>query len=94
MTLVTFEIKSRSPKFNNPLGSLNNLSCASFAFIKLLVQKIVCGQWPGGQTEMYGLFCTFVAPTGRKPCLLFSVRNMSGGLRNPCLTIVFCVNFL
>ena len=35
-----------------------------------------------------------VAPPGRKSWLLFSVRDMSGGLRNPCFTKFSVVNFL
>ena len=35
-----------------------------------------------------------VAPPGRKSLLLFSVRDMSGGLRNPCFTKFSVVNFL
>ena len=35
-----------------------------------------------------------VAPPGRKSWLLFSVRDMSGGLRNPCLTKFSVVRFL
>ena len=35
-----------------------------------------------------------VAPTGRKAWLLFSVRDMSWGLRNPCFTKFSVVNFL
>ena len=46
-----------------------------------------------GQTEIYGLFCEFVAPQ-KKTLLLFSVRDMSWGLINPCFTkllwSIFC----
>ena len=35
-----------------------------------------------------------VAPPGRKSWLLFSVRDMSGGLGNPCFTKFSVVNFL
>ena len=35
-----------------------------------------------------------VVPPGRKSWLLFSVRNMSGGLRNPCFTKFSVVNYL
>ena len=36
----------------------------------------------------------FVAPQGRKTWLLFSVRDMSLGLRNPCFTKFSVANFL
>ena len=42
--------------------------------------------WSRGQTDIYELFCEFVAPPGRKTWLLFSVRDMSWGLRTPCFT--------
>ena len=35
-----------------------------------------------------------VAPPGKKSWLLFSVRYMSGGLRNPCFTKFSVVNYL
>ena len=35
-----------------------------------------------------------VAPPGRKSWLLFSIRDMSGGLRNQCFTKFSAVNFL
>ena len=35
-----------------------------------------------------------VAPPGRKRRLLFSVRDISGGLRNLCFTKFSVVNFL
>ena len=35
-----------------------------------------------------------VAPPGRKTWLLFSVRDMSWGLRNPCFTKFSVVSFL
>ena len=35
-----------------------------------------------------------VAPTGKETWLLFSVRDMSWGLRNPCFTKFCVVNFL
>ena len=41
-----------------------------------------------------GYFASLLHPTGRKSWLLFSVRDMSGGLRNPCLTKFSVVNFL
>ena len=47
-----------------------------------------------GQTEICGPICEFVAPTGRKSWLLFSVRDMSGGLRNQCFAKLSVVSFL
>ena len=35
-----------------------------------------------------------VAPPGRKSWLLFYGRDMTGGLRNPCFTKFFVVNYL
>ena len=35
-----------------------------------------------------------VAPPGRKSWLVFSVRGMSGGLKNPCFTKFSVVYFL
>ena len=50
--------------------------------------------WSRGQIDIYGLFCEFVAPPGIKTWLLFSVRDMSWGLRNPCFTKFTVVSFL
>ena len=47
-----------------------------------------------GQTEIYGLFCEFVGPPGRKCWLPFSVKDMSVGIRKPCSTKFFMFNFL
>ena len=44
------------------------------------------------QIEICGLFCEFVAE--EKTLLLFSVRDMSLGLRIPCLTKLSVVNCL
>ena len=41
-----------------------------------------------------GYFASLLHPPGRKSWLLFSVRDMSGGLRNPCFTKFSVVNFL
>ena len=41
-----------------------------------------------------GYFASLLHPPGRKSSLLFSVRDMSGGLRNPCFTKFSVVNFL
>ena len=48
----------------------------------------------GAKLRYMGYFCEFVAPLGRKSWLLFSVRDMSGGLRNPCFTKFSVVDFL
>ena len=50
--------------------------------------------WSRGQTDIYGLFCEFVAPPRKKNWLLFLVRDMSWGLRNPCFTKFSVVSFL
>ena len=50
--------------------------------------------WSRGQTEIYGLFCEFVASQEEKTWLLFSVRDMSWGLRNACFTKFSVVKFL
>ena len=41
-----------------------------------------------------GYFASLLHLPGRKSWLLFSVRDMSGGLRNPCFTKFYVVNFL
>ena len=48
-----------------------------FLVYKGLIVNILSVYWSRGQTEIYGLFCEFVAPPGRKTSLLFSVRDMS-----------------
>ena len=40
-----------------------------------------------------GIFFEFVAPQGRKNLVIFLVRDMSWGLRNPCFTKFSVVNF-
>ena len=39
-------------------------------------------------------FASLLHPPGRKTWLLFSVRDMSWGLRNPCFTKFSVVSFL
>ena len=48
-----------------------------FLVYKDLIVNILIVYWSRGQTEIYGLFCEFVAPPGRKTWLLFSVRDIS-----------------
>ena len=48
----------------------------------------------GAKLRYMGYFASLLHPTGRKSLLLFSVRDMSGGLRNPCFTKFSVVNFL
>ena len=58
------------------------------------VRLFIVTLWFRGQTDIYGLFCEFVAPPGRKSLLLFSVMDMSWGIRNPCFTKFSVVSFL
>ena len=52
-------------------------------------------RWSRGQTDIYGLFCEFVVPPRKKKTwLLFSVRDMSWGLRNPCFSKFSVVSLL
>ena len=48
----------------------------------------------GAKLRYMGYFASLLHPPGRKSWLLFSVRDMSGGLRNPCFTKFSVVNFL
>ena len=48
----------------------------------------------GAKLRYTGYFASLLHPPGRKSLLLFSVRDMSGGLRNPCFTKFSVVNFL
>ena len=48
----------------------------------------------GAKLRYMGYFASLLHPPGRKSWLLFSVRDMSGGLRNPCFTMFSVVNFL
>ena len=48
----------------------------------------------GAKLRYMGYFASLLHPPGRKSLLLFSVRDMSGGLRNPCFTKFSVVNFL
>ena len=41
-----------------------------------------------------GYFASLLHPPGRKSWSLFSIRDMSGGLRNQCFTKFSVVNFL
>ena len=45
---------------------------------------VLFAYWSRAQTEIFGIFCEFVTPQGIKTWLLFSVRDMSLGLRNTC----------
>ena len=48
----------------------------------------------GAKMKYMGYFVRSLHPSGRKRWLLFSVRDMSGGLRNLCFTKFYVVNFL
>ena len=48
----------------------------------------------GAKLRYMGNFASLLHPPERKSWLLFSVRDMSGGLRNPCFTKFSVVNFL
>ena len=48
----------------------------------------------GAKLRYVCYFASLLHPPGRKSWLLFSVRDMSGGLRNPCFTKFSVVNFL
>ena len=48
----------------------------------------------GAKLRYMGYFASLLHPPGRKSWVLFSVRDMSGGLRNPCFTKFSVVNFL
>ena len=48
----------------------------------------------GAKLKYMGYFASLLHPPGRKSWLLFSVRDMSGGLRNPCFTKFSVVRFL
>ena len=67
---------------------------------KLNVANVNCReseQYPSGlgaKLRYMGYFASLLHPPGRKTWLLFSVRVMSWGLRNPCFTKFSVVNFL
>ena len=48
----------------------------------------------GAKLRYRGYFASLLHSPGRKSWLLFSVRDMSRGLRNPCFTEFPVVNFL
>ena len=48
----------------------------------------------GAKLRYMGYFASLLHPPGRKSWLLFSIRDMSGGLRNPCFTKFSVVKFL
>ena len=48
----------------------------------------------GAKLRYMGYFASLLHLPGRIIWLLFSVRDMSWGLRNPCFTKFFVVNFL
>ena len=48
----------------------------------------------GAKLRYMDYFASLLHPPGRKSWLLYSVRDMSGGLRNPCFTKFSVVNFL
>ena len=59
-------------------------------------QNLRFGPYTGlGAKRIYmGYFASLLQPPGRKTWLLFSIRDMSGGLRNPCFTKFSVVSFL
>ena len=48
----------------------------------------------GAKLRYIGYFASFLHPQEEKSWLLFSVRDMSGSLRNPCFIKFYVVNFL
>ena len=52
------------------------------------------GTWSRGQTDIYGLFCEFVAPPRKKNLVTIFSKGMSWSLRNPCFTKISVVSFL
>ena len=48
----------------------------------------------GAKLIYMGYFASLLHPPGRKTWLLFSVRDMSWGLGNPCFTKFSVVSFL
>ena len=48
----------------------------------------------GAKLIYMGYFASLLHPPGRKTWLLFSVRDMSWELRNPCFTKISMVSFL
>ena len=48
----------------------------------------------GAKLRYMGYFPSLLHPPGRKSWLLFSVRDMSGDLRNPCFIKFSVVRFL
>ena len=81
---------------NHPCGRDSEYIIGAFlkSFSIEIYFKSHISLWSRGQTEVYGLFCEFVAPPGRKTWLQFSVRDVSWGLRNTCFTKFSVVSFL
>ena len=48
----------------------------------------------GAKLIYMGYFASLLHPPGRKTWLLFSVRDMFWGLRNPCFSRISVVSFL
>ena len=63
-------------------------------YIKLKIITNAATYSVGAKLRYMGYFASLLHPPGRKSWLLFSVRDMSGGLRNPCFTKFSVVNFL
>ena len=61
-------------------------------FVNSLTQSIEIGL--GAKLIYMGYFASLLHPPGRKTWLLFSVRDMSWGIRNPCFTKFSVVSFL
>ena len=85
---------SFNEKVGHQIHMLNLMGKRIYNFtLKNFIYLNLC-YWSRGQTDIYGLFCEFVAPPGRKSLLLFSVRDMSWGLGNQCFTKFSVVSFL
>ena len=66
------------------MGLISLDSCACTCIVNGLGAKLI----------YMGYFASLLHPPGRKTWLLFSVRDMSWGLGNPCFTKFSVVSFL
>ena len=71
-------------------GPSRPLNLFQVRVINFILNDLLCRYGLGAKSQIL----SSVAPPGRKSWLLFSVRDMSGGLRNPCFTTFSVVNFL
>ena len=65
---------------------------AYFCLVHFIIHSLFMIYWLVWGSNLK--FWVLLHPPGRKSWLLFSVRGMSGGLRNPCFTKFSVVNFL